>query len=89
MVLLMPDGRDEMIFLEINDRQALYVTMNEIATHIEQTGAIALIHIGEFWQGTEEDFKKGVRPSESSERKEVLQLLRPEGHSCRVEMSCF
>lgn len=75
IVLLMPDGRDELRFLKIDDRQGLYVTMNEIATHIERTGAIALIHIGEFWQGTEEDLKKGIRPSESAERKEVLQVI--------------
>lgn len=74
LLLLMPNGRDEMAFLKIDDRQALYVTMNEIATHVEQTGATGLFHIGEFWKGTEEDLEQRIMPSASKARKEVLQL---------------
>lgn len=74
LLLLMPNGKDEMAVLKIEDRQTLYVIMNNIAAHIEQTGANALFQISEFWQGTEADAKKGIRPSESSGKKEIIQL---------------
>jgi len=72
--LIMPDGNDEMMALKFDDRQAVYTLMYRLALHVQETGVVALILINEFWTGTKEDLEKGVRPSESSDRKETLQV---------------
>ena len=73
-MLMMPDGKPEINALKFDDRQAIYVIMYRLALHVEQTGAVAMIMINEFWEGTEEELKNGIRPSESPHRKEALQV---------------
>lgn len=68
------DGQGELHFFEIPDRAGLYVLMHQLANQVERTGAVGLIHIAEFWAAPVEKLKPGQLPSETPDRKEVLQL---------------
>ena len=49
--------------------------MRELADEVERTGAVGVIHVGEFWQASPTDLKLGQRPSESASKTEVLQVI--------------
>jgi hypothetical protein len=58
-----------------SDRAGLYVMMRHLADEVERAGAVGVIHIAEFWMAAQADLKPGQRPSESANKKEVLQVI--------------
>lgn len=75
MFLVMPDGELEPHQLADGDRQALYLSMRRMATHVERYGAVGAIHIAEFWRGLMADWKPGQRVADMPNRKEILQVF--------------
>jgi len=73
--LLMPDGTGQFSTLILEDRQALYLLIKQLAARVERTGAVGLIYINEAWIARPEELTFGQRPSESPSRKEVLSLV--------------
>jgi hypothetical protein len=74
VLLETPEGAQVNALAE-TDCAGLYVLMQQIADEVERTGAVGLIHIAEFWRAASADLKPGQRPSESANRREVLQVI--------------
>lgn len=74
-LLIMPGGESELHFLEMPDRQSIYLQWQSLADTIKVKGAIGLIFAGEFWAVLQKDLKEGQRAAEASSRKEMLQVI--------------
>lgn len=74
-LLILPGGESELHFLEMPDRQSIYLQWQLLADTIKVKGATGLIFAGEFWAAMAADLMEGQRPTEVSSRKEMLQVV--------------
>src|SRR5262249_16007248 len=91
VLLVMPVGRETLHFLDVPDRQAIYVTMRQIANEGERSGAVGVIHVAEFWMAPVDSvLQSGRRAGDLADRREGLAVtVATAGGRQRVHMVEF
>jgi len=73
-ILMMQDSSIELHELMFEDRQAIYVLMEQLANRVYVSGAVGVILINEGWMARPEELEGGKRPSEVPGRRETLMV---------------